>query len=53
MIKIISETKLPKRRNNGTPKAGINPMKFERIDSPSNTGREDSAKDMKKLDEEE
>lgn len=52
-MKIIRDTKLASRRNRGTPSEGIRPMKLDRIDSPSSTGSEDWAKDMKKFDEEE
>ena len=50
-MKMIRETKLTKSMNRGRPRVGIRPIKFDKIDSPSKTGRADSAKDIRKLEE--
>jgi hypothetical protein len=51
MMKIINETKFTINMNKGNPNVGINPIKFDKMDSPNNTGRADSANDIKKLEE--
>ena len=50
-MKIIKDTKLPMSKAKGSPKDGINPIKFERMDSPRRTGRADSEKDINKFEE--
>jgi hypothetical protein len=50
-MKIIKDTKFTKSMKRGRPKVGMRPMKLDKIDSPSRTGRADSAKDIRKFEE--